>query len=89
MLNFLDSCLEAADWIEKISGHKTADNLISLEDFKKLQEEVPEMKELRKHHIDFPLSKTTFIVENAELFGDVQLVRFSNGQGGYEYRWCE
>lgn len=88
-MRFYDDCIDVIDWIEDISGYRLSTNLITLEELDELTETNEQIKEARGMFFDYPLSETTYITENADMFDGIQLVRFSNLYGGYEYRWCE
>lgn len=89
MARFLDDCIDSADWIEEISGYRITSNFITLEELDELTEKNEDIKKARGTYFDYPLSETTYITDNADTFEDMQLVRFSDGYGGFEYRWCE
>ncbi len=89
MLKFYDDCMDSADWIEHISGYRPVDDCISLEDLENLQKENESVSNARMMFFDYPLSEIPYLFENDELFEGMQLVRFSNGYNGYEYRMCE
>lgn len=95
MLKINDDCIDSADWMEEIGFTRPCDDVVTLEYFDNARHQ-----EFTENYFgtesynywDYPLSEISHLIEMANEMDcdyELQLVRFADGFGGYEYRLCE
>ena len=95
MASFNDKCIEAAEWIESITGIRPEKEHITLEDLGNICDN-PNLNggdDGLPNHWDYPLSETAMLAtDDGYEFCEFVLVRFYGKEGEEEkfvYRWCE
>lgn len=81
-----DICLDSADYIEIVTGHKLTKNL-TLDEWENLECKDGFVKGYYSNYLwNYPLTEIEHIIDCEH---SVVLVRFPNSEGSFDYRFCE